>query len=113
MTQLDLTYHAAPTTSGPRPRQAVEVPAGPRDYTAEWSAYAAGDGAEVAAEIEREALALAAAGARRISVAAIFERRRASGVGLNQSWRAACADWLCDRHVALADLIERRKRRAT
>ena len=111
MTQLDLTYHAAPTTSGPRPRQAVEAPAGPRDYTAEWSAYAAGEGAEVAAEIEREALALAAAGAR-LSVAAIFERLRASGVGLNQSWRAACADWLCDRHAALADLIERRKRRA-
>jgi hypothetical protein len=63
-------------------------------------------------EIEREALALAATGARRISVAAIFERRRASGVGLNQSWRAACADWLCERHAALADLIERRKRRA-
>lgn len=111
MTQLDLTYHAAPTTSGPRPRQAVEAPAGPRDYTAEWSAYAAGEGAEVAAEIEREALALAAAGAR-LSVAAIFERLRASGVGLNQSWRAACADWLCERHVALADLIERRKRMA-
>ena len=112
MTQLDITFAAAPTTSGPRPRRAVEAPAGPRDYTAEWSAYSAGEGAEIAAEIEREALALAAAGARRISVAAIFERRRASGVGLNQSWRAACADWLCDRHVALADLIERRKRRA-
>ena len=111
MTQLDLTYHAAPTTSGPRPRQAVEAPAGPRDYAAEWIAYAAGEGAEVAAEIEREALALAAAGAR-LSVAAIFERLRASGVGLNQSWRAACADWLCERHAALVDLIERRKRRA-
>lgn len=112
MTQLDLTYHAAPTTSGPRPRHAVDAPAGRRDYAAEWTAYAAGEGATVAAEIEQEARALAAAGARRISVAAIFERRRASGVGLNQSWRAACADWLCERAPTLADLIERRKRRA-
>lgn len=26
--------------------------------------------------------------------------------------RAAAGDWLCERHAALADLIERRKRRA-
>ena len=35
MTQLDITFTAAPTTSGPRPRRAVEAPAGPRDYAAD------------------------------------------------------------------------------
>lgn len=41
MTQLPITFTAAPTTSGPRPRAARDVDDKPRarDYAREWAAY--------------------------------------------------------------------------
>ena len=114
MTQLDITFTAAPTTSGPRPRAARD-PDGSvkvrRNYAAEWSAYVAAH-PEVARSIEVAALDQLARGAARISVALIFEGARAMGHTLNASHRAPCADWLIERHPQLTGAIERRRRTA-
>ena len=114
LTQLDITFIAAPTTSGPRPRAARD-PDGAvkvrRDYAREWADYVEAH-PEVAAEIEAAALASLASGAARISVAQIFEGERTKGHTLNASHRAPCADWLVERHPRLEPLIERRRRTA-
>ena len=114
MTQLAITFTAAPTTSGPRPRAARD-PDGfvkvRRNYAAEWTAYVEAH-PEVAAEIEAAALASLASGAARISVALIFEGERTKGHTMNASHRAPCADWLIERHPQLTGAIERRRRTA-
>ena len=114
LTQLDITFAAAPTTSGPRPRAARD-PDGAvkvrRDYAREWADYVEAH-PEVAGAIEAAALSLLATGAARISVAQIFECERTKGHTLNASHRAPCADWLIARHPELSDAIERRRRTA-
>ena len=112
--QLAITFTAAPTTSGPRPRAARD-PDGAikvrRDYAAEWTAYVEAH-PDVAAAIEADALGQASRGAARVSVALLFEAQRAKGHTLNASHRAPCADWLVERHPRLEPLIERRRRTA-
>lgn len=113
MTQLDIAFAAAPTTSGPRPRAARDADdkSRARDYAREWAAYVEAH-PEVAGAIEAAALASLATGAARISVALIFEGERTKGHTLNASHRAPCADWLIARHPKLKDAIERRRRTA-
>ena len=113
MAQLDITFSAAPTTSGPRPRAARPADEKPRarDYAREWADYVEAH-PEVSRSIEAAALDQLARGAARISVAQIFEGERTKGHTMNASHRAPCADWLIARHPQLKSAIERRRRTA-
>jgi len=85
----------------------------PRDYAAEWRAFVDGH-PQIAGFIAYEARIAMLGGAARVSVNALFEAARdRHHATLNQSWRAAAADWLIQGDPALARVIERRTRRTT
>lgn len=85
----------------------------PRDYRAEWLAWVERN-PEIADHIERTALRALLHQESRIEVNALFsDARKTFHRTANQSYRAACADWLVEREPRLADLIERRKRKVT
>ena len=85
----------------------------PRDYAAEWSAFVE-DFADIAANIRQRAEILRRNGVARIEVNALFALARQDyATSVNNSWRAACADWLVAQDPRLDALIERRARRRT
>lgn len=85
----------------------------PRDYRAEWDAFAA-ERPDVAAYICEQVERRRDAGVARIAVNVIVEHaREAFAVTINNSWRAAIADDLCERDPRLDALIERRRRKVT
>lgn len=96
-----------PRPSGPATR---EIPT--RDHNSyaaflEWKATAAG--VEVLELIERTALALAAAGRRRIGIRALGENARGQlKTRINNSHLTFIADELVAKHAQLVPLIERR-----
>jgi hypothetical protein len=103
----------APIATSPTPERFKRAKGEPRDYRAEFDAWRERN-PEIATHIEWLALVELRSGATRIEVNAIFAAVRARYVTtLNNSWRAACADWLVEREPRLATLIERRARRRT
>lgn len=83
----------------------------PRDYAGAWLAWVDAH-PDVAAEIL--AMARAHLPATRCSVDGLFLAVRSQlRIPMNHSHRAAAADWLCREEPRLADVIERRKRKAT
>ncbi len=85
----------------------------PRDYAAEWRAFAEAR-PDVAASILKHASDAADLGLPRVEVNALFADARARfGVSLNNSWRAAAASWCCEQDPRLDALIERRRRKVT
>jgi hypothetical protein len=104
-----LSWRPAPT---PEPFTAAANPK-PRDYRLAWDAFVEAR-PDVAGSIYEHALADLRIGLPRVEVNALFADARARfTVTLNNSWRAAAADWLCEREPRLADLIERRRRKVT
>lgn len=85
----------------------------PRDYAAEWAAFVEAHPA-VADDMLARCRHMAATCAPRVEVNNLFAvAREMHRVTLNNSWRAAAADWLVEHEPQLDDLIERRKRKAT
>lgn len=111
MTQVDLlTWHAAPTTSGPRTAASdgERVKATPAER---WAAFVAAH-ALIADAMLNRARDLCAAG-QRVSAKAIAELARAEfKTPINNTAVAAFAAWLVERDPRLAGAIERRTRAA-
>ena len=104
---------AATSEPAPTPEKFKRAKGDPRDYAAEWRAFV--DGCpQIAGFVAYEARAAMLRGDARVSVNALFEAARARHrATLNQSWRAAAADWLIAGDPALATVFERRTRRST
>jgi len=91
-------------------RAVVRAKRPPRDFAAEVTAFFA-DRPDVATWLTAAVEACRAGGHRRIAVNAIVEEaRRLFRVSIDNSWRAAIADWLIAADPRLDALIERRRR---
>lgn len=90
---------APPSDPSPTPAKFRRAKGDPRDYAAEWAAFVEAHPATCAPRVEVD---------NPFAVAREMHR-----VTLNNSWRAAAADWLVEHKPQLDDLIERRKRKAT
>lgn len=102
-----------PAEAAPTPEKFKRAPGEPRDYRAEWDRFVEAN-PSIADSILRHAVTDLTLGLPRVEVNALFADARARfTVTLNNSWRAACADWLCEREPRLAELIERRRRKVT
>lgn len=85
----------------------------PRDYRVETVAFFTAR-PDVFAWIMQQASYCRAAGHARIEINQIVaDARRQFAVSINNSWRAAIADIVCERDPRLCTMIERRRRKAT
>lgn len=103
---------AGPSEPAPTPdRYTAAANPKPRDYTARWLAWVE-ENHDLAAELL--AMARAHLPTTRCSVDGLFLAIRTQlKKPMNHSLRAAAADWLCFMDPRLADVIERRARKAT